>query len=480
MVAQLATPGSADLRIVTEIRGAPAKLFTHTTGGEVVISGPAGTGKTRAILEWLHRRCATESSLRVLMLRKTQESLKASALVTYTTQVLHAFDGKQSKADGVLYYGGSGIRPADLTYQDTGSKIVIAGMDRISKVLSTEWDVIYVNECTELTLAEWEQLSSRIDRPRMGITRPLSLLLGDCNPDAPTHWIKQRERDKKLELWPSKHEHNPAMWDKRHKVWTGPGQRYIDRLDRLTGVRFQRLRLGKWVAAEGQVYEMFDEQVHSLTRAQLIERNILMPDGQLNRMTVRDVIAAVDWGFTNAGVINVFAVDGDGRLYQLYEVYQSRKVIDWWLIQAKALVDRFGVRVFVCDPSEPGYIEQFNNAGLRAEKAKNAIKPGITATMARLAPEQDSRPRLYFSRDALASVDQELKEVGKPTRTTEEILSYVWATAKKANRPEQEVPVDEHNHGLDTVRYAVAYVDLPDQQAYGWDQVAAAMMRGQG
>ncbi|MEJ7901244.1 MAG: hypothetical protein WKF63_05315, partial [Thermomicrobiales bacterium] len=257
----------------TEIRGAPARLFTEATG-EIVIAGAAGTGKTRAILEWIHRRCATEPLLRFLILRKTLESLKASALVTYTNQVLYDFDGKQSRLDGVSFYGGSTIRPADFTYAETGSKIVVAGMDRLSKVLSTEWDGIYVNEITELTLAEFEQLSGRIDRPTLDASRPPSLLLGDCNPDAPNHWIKLRESEGKLKLWSSRHEHNPAMWDNVRQEWTPSGLRYMKRLDKLSGVRYQRLRLGKWVAAEGQVYEAWDPDEHLINVNDLLALGI--------------------------------------------------------------------------------------------------------------------------------------------------------------------------------------------------------------
>jgi phage terminase large subunit len=250
-------------------------LFRESPGGEIIISGAAGTGKTRAILEWINHRCQNELNLRVLLLRKTQESAKSSVLVTFMNQVLEGFDGKEAPASGVSYYGGSGVRPADFTYHRTGSKILITGMDRISKVKSTEWDIVYVNEITELSLAEYEELSARTDRPTTDTTRPPSILLGDCNPDAPTHWIKQRERDGVLQLWVSRHEDNPAMWDKNLKVWTASGQRYIDRLENLTGVRYQRLRLGKWVAAEGQVYESWNPDQHLLTDDQMLEMGVL-------------------------------------------------------------------------------------------------------------------------------------------------------------------------------------------------------------
>jgi len=459
MVAAVQRADSPDLRIVTEIRGAPARLFSHATGGEVIISGSAGTGKTRAILEWLHRRCATESRLRVLMVRKTQESLKASALVTYTTQVLHEFDGKQSRADGVTYYGGSGIRPADLTYEATGSKIVIAGMDRISKVLSTEWDCIYVNECTELSLAEWEQLSARVNRPTMDLTRPLSLLLGDCNPDAPTHWIMKRATDGKLQLWTSRHEDNPAMWDKVRKVWTASGQRYIDTLDRLSGVRYQRLRLGKWAAAEGQVYETWNPDHHMINAA-----DIEIPY-QWPRFWV------VDFGYIHPFVWQWWAQGPDGQLVRYREIYMTRR-----LVEEHALL---GMQLSANEPRPMAIITDHDaedratfeaKTGYATTPAKKTVRDGIQAVLSRLNVE-NKRPGLIFVRDALVEVDKSLEERALPTCTEEEFPVYIWAPDASGQKAEQ--PVKEYDHGMDATRYLVAHFDLEDGSGIYDDTVAA-------
>jgi phage terminase large subunit len=445
--------GGADLRIVTEIRGAPAKLFSHTTGGEVIISGPAGTGKTRAILEWIHRRCATEKGLRVLMLRKTLESLKASGLITYTTQVLYQFDGKKSDADGVTYYGGSTIRPADFTYQDTGSKIVVAGMDRLSKVLSTEWDVVYVNEITELTLPEYEQLSARIDRPQMDDAKPPSLLLGDCNPDAPTHWIKQRERDGKLLLWSSRHEHNPAMWDKRAKVWTPSGERYIERLDRLTGVRYQRLRLGKWVAAEGQVYEGWNPDLHLIPRFDI--------PADWPRFWV------VDFGFVHPFVWQAWAQGPDGALYRYREIYMTRRLVeDHAAVILQLTTNEPKPRAVITDHDAEDRATFDKHARVRTVPAKKSISDGIQAVAARLRPEANGRPHLFFLRDSLVERDRELVDLAQPTCTEEEFPSYVWPEGKVGpQRKVDEVPVKEFDHGMDATRYLVAHFDLQKRLA---------------
>ena len=437
-----------NVRIATEFRGACGRLFTEARG-EIIISGSAGTGKTRQILEWLHYRCSNER-IRVLMVRKTLESLKASALVTFQEQVLYEFDGKRSTFDGVEYFGGNTIRPAQFTYLATGSVVILGGLDKSSKVLSTEYDVIYVNECTELTLDEWEKLAGRVDRPSLDPKRPPSVLLGDCNPDSPKHWVMERSKESRVQLWPTTHRDNPAMWDRHEKTWTTAGERYLARLDALTGIRRKRLLEGLWVAAEGAVFE-FDRSIHVVTASPFT-----------GGREPHRAIAAVDWGFTNPGVILVGQLDSDGRLSVVREHYQTRRTIDWWIDQARRAQDAYKVDLFACDPSEPAYIEQFRQAGLPAVPAQNAILPGIDAVQQRLRRADDGKPRLTFVAGANAHPDQSLTDARLPVSTVDEFDSYVWD--EKAGKRER--PVDANNHGMDALRYLCMAADTPARVAF--------------
>lgn len=175
---------------------------------------------------------------------------------------------------------------------------------------------------------------------------------------------------------------------------------------------------------------------------------------------IKFTIASVDWGFTNPGVILVWAIDADGRMYCVRQVYQTKRLIDWWVEQAKAIQLELKPIVYVCDPAEPAYIRAFQQAGLRAIAANNAIAPGVQAVQKRLQVAEDGNPRLFILRGSLTDIDEDLRESGKPTRLEDEISGYVWA--KGANgKPLKELPVDVDNHALDAMRYAVMYVDQP-------------------
>jgi hypothetical protein len=423
-----------------EVRGAVARLWS-TKSGEIVISGPAGSAKTRGILEWIHWRCSNER-IRVLMLRKTQQSLKSSALVTYQEQVLHEFDGKRSILDGVRYFGGNDITPPQFIYEATGSIIVVGGIDQPSKVKSTEWDVIFPNEATELTLNDWEVVTGRTDRPTLS-DRPASIVVGDCNPDAPTHWIKQREAAGSLTIWYSTHKDNPAMWDAKAQRWTESGERYKARLDKLTGVRYQRLALGKWVAAEGQVFDAWDRSIHVVTRASLAAYGLAVPKRN---------IGAADWGWTNPGVLTVGAVGGDDQVGIVREVYRTRMGPEWWLARAQELTREYDIDTWVCDPSEPQCIDAWRKAGLNARAAVNDILPGVTVLQDLMKPDQSGRVRWVICDDANIDPDPLLldDDTNPPLGGIQEVDIYVWAKTATGKR---EKPVDAHNHALDTWRY---------------------------
>ncbi|HEX8184402.1 MAG TPA: phage terminase large subunit [Blastocatellia bacterium] len=429
--------------------GAAAELHRRTDK-EILISGPAGTGKSRADLEKLDDVLTQYPGARGLIVRKTLTSLKSSGLVT--------FDEKVRPQDrGVTFKGESAKRPAQYTYPNE-SVAVIGGLDKADKVLSSEYDIIVVIQAEELTVDDWEKLLTRLRNHVV----PFQQLIADANPDAETHWLKQRCNAGGCVLLESRHEDNPELYDRERKEWTPRGKEYIETLDKLTGVRKLRLRYGKWAAAEGGVYEdVYDPLIHLVDDDKLrdwgiIENEIGDPI-RLNSSVVRRVLAGIDWGFTNPGVLQVWPQDGDGRIYRVFEIYQTGKTIDWWIEKATEARDYFGVEVFICDPSEPAYIEQFKQAGLNAVGGFNDIAPGIQAVRQRYQLAGDGRARIYLRRDALLARDPKLEDKKKPCCTEEEIDGYVWDKTKLG---EKEEPVKVNNHGNDAKRYVVAHLDI--------------------
>ena len=244
----MSTTDSRHERIDVRLKRA---IQSGTMGRELLICGPAGTGKTYPILSVLH--ClAREYRLRILFLRATRVSLTESVLVTYEQEILPA-DGCESICEGA---GRSHRHAYDYP---NGSEIVVAGLDRNpTRILSTAWDVVFCNEAIELQQEVWETIGTRLARP--GRDPRFGWLLGDTNPSHPDHWLKKRLDVGLTAHWETTHEANPVLHDGRH--WTERGRAYLATLDRLTGPRRKRLRDGIWAQGEGIWFDTFDADVH--------------------------------------------------------------------------------------------------------------------------------------------------------------------------------------------------------------------------
>ncbi len=409
-------------------RGAALRAQSITTQGWM-LAGPAETGKTFAALWRLDTLLKTTPKSSYALVRKVAADIGPTVLRTY--QRVIAMSGS-----GAVPYGGNSPQWYDYP---NGARLWLGGMDRPGKVLSGERDGIYVNQAEELTLEDWETLSTRTTG--RGAVTDTPMLFGDCNPGPSTHWIINRSS---LEVLYSKHEDNPSLYTD-DGVLTAQGIRSMMVLDALTGVRYKRLRLGLWVSAEGTVYD-FDRGIHVISRAAFEQR------------TMRRHIAGVDWGFTNPGVIGVWGIDGDGRMYLVREIYQTQRLIGWWTTQAKDLQQTYQIQAFACDPAEPAFIKEFRNAGLNAIGGYNDITPGIQAVQSRLKVAPDDEPRMYVVEGALAERDEDLAERKRPISTVQEFDVYVWPKGVDG-KPMKEKPVDDNNHGMDMTRYSVAHID---------------------
>ena len=237
-----------------EPRGAALELFNDKTSREICLSGAAGTGKTVAALMLLHLSCLGTPGVRALIVRKTHASLTASTLVTFRRMAA----AEAIAAGLVRFYGGSAQEAASFRYQN-GSVITVAGLDKPSRLLSMDLDLVFVDEAVETTA---EDLDTIISRLRNGVLSRQQLILA-TNPGPPSHHLKARADSGRCRMLYSKHEDNPRMFQAGE--WTPYGLDYLARLDSLTGVRYERLRHGRWASAEGAVYA-WDPEIHPIDK----------------------------------------------------------------------------------------------------------------------------------------------------------------------------------------------------------------------
>lgn len=415
-------------------------------GDEVLFAGPAGTGKSRACLEKIHMMMLLNPGARGLIVRKTLASLGSTALVTFEQHV-----ATQHLANGdVKWFGGSPKEAACYRYTN-GSTITVGGMDKSMKIMSSEYDIVYVQEATELTESDWEAITTRLRNGKISFQQ----LMADANPDVPTHWLKVRCDKKKTHMIRSRHEDNPTLFNPKTGEITESGRSYMGKLDALTGVRYMRLRKGIWCAAEGLVYEEWNPEVH-------LHKKIVRPPISWTRYIT------VDFGYTNPMVVQFWAEDEDGRLYLYKELYATKTTVDTMAPKIKAamnLKNEPRPRQIICDHDAEGRAVLERELGMSTTAAKKTVEDGIQAVKKRFAlNEADGRPRIYLCEDALIERDKLLEDAKKPTCTLEEVVGYIWdrgsAIAQNNGKPPKEHPVKEDDHGMDAMRYMVAQRDL--------------------
>jgi len=368
--------------------------------------------------------------MRGLIVRKTLASLGSTALETWRKFVI-----PELLAGGECWwYGGSSAEPAQYKFRN-GSAIIVGGMDKPMKIMSSEYDLIYVQEATELRVDDWEALLTRL---RNGVVS-FQQVLADCNPDAPTHFLKARCDRGQCRMIYSLHKDNPILFDEDGAP-TARGEKYMEMLDALTGVRRLRLRDGLWVAAEGIIYPEWEEGVHLVDRFDI-------PDDW-------DRFWTVDFGYQHPFVLQCWAENPDGVLYRYREIFHTQRTVAAHARQIMSIVAPDGEWIepepisIVCDHDAENRESFEQVVGISTVPARKAVREGIDLVKERLHDR-----RVFLMRDSLVERDMSLDERKQPTCTEEEIPGYVW-------RPDREEPLKVGDDGCDALRYMIAERDM--------------------
>ena len=243
-----------------------------------------------------------------------------------------------------------------------------------------------------------------------------SKLWFNCNPDNPYHWFKKewidKAEEKRLIYRHFVLEDNPTL-----------DRAVIERYHRIyTGTFYERFVLGKWTAAEGLVYPMFDE-----------EKNVFEGDIQCERYVI-----SCDYGTVNPSSFGLWGESG-GVWYRLREYYYDsrregmQKTDEEHYKGLEKLADGLCIEKVICDPSAASFIQCIRRHGkFTVQPAKNDVVSGI-----RLVSDCIKDGRIRINR--------------RCHDTLREINLYRWD--EKAGK---DAPVKENDHAMDDMRYFAA------------------------
>lgn len=290
---------------------------------------------------------------------------------------------------------------------------------RVDAIRGSSIEYCYGDEVATWDRGIFEMLKSRLDRAD-------SVFDGTCNPDTPTHWLKEFL------------DSGADVFQQTYTIYDNPflPPEFVRNLEReYEGtVYFDRYILGRWTLAEGLVYRTFKR-----------ERNVY--EGELSQ-DVRERslrYVAVDYGTANPTVFLKILHDPDGQAIYVDDefYYDGRKELTQKTDQEYgACMERFSppdqTEAVVIDPSALSFKVQLRSLGYRVREADNDVKNGIRDVATLLGLD-----RLHVN--------------ARCANTIREFGMYVW-DEKAAEQTGVERPVKQNDHAMDALRYYVRTV----------------------
>ena len=191
-----------------------------------------------------------------------------------------------------------------------------------------------------------------------------------------------------------------------------------------TGVFYDRYIRGLWVAAEGRIYDCFDEKKH-VTAA-------------LPELAV-DCYVSCDYGTQNPTVFLLWQRErGTERWACVREYYYSgrekkrQKTDREFAADLGRWLDGIAPKMVIVDPSAASFITELRQTGYVVTKAVNDVLDGIHLVAGEL-----QTGKLLFSAGC--------------KNTISEFQSYVWD--EKAAEHGEDKPVKANDHCMDAIRY---------------------------
>lgn len=171
-----------------------------------------------------------------------------------------------------------------------GEKVYCLGAEKVSQVAKIQGSSIkycYGDEVAKWNKEVFQMLKSRLDKS-------YSCFDGSCNPEHPTHWLKEFLDNDKLDIYLQ-----------RYTIFDNPflPQKYVEELckEYEGTIYYDRLILGLWKRAEGAIYKRFADNPEKF-RCEVVEE--LADDSGRKQFKKSDIVSieiGLDFGGNQSG-----------------------------------------------------------------------------------------------------------------------------------------------------------------------------------
>ena len=391
------------------------KEFWKTKKTYVVCKGSRGSGKSKHAALWHIYHMMKYPLSNTLVVRRTERTLRDSCY-SDLKWAIHQL--------GVEEYWNCTVSPLEMTYKQTGQKILFRGLDDGFKITSISVPIGVLNF---LWLEEFYEISKEDDFDILNESIRGQLPEGywkrvtaTFNPWSANHFSKKRFFD------------NPAT-DVLAMTTTYLDNPYLSETDLLlfeqmkerNPRRYRVAGLGEFGIADGLIYENYKVEEFN-------------PDDIRKIPGIKSAFN-LDFGYTDPNAFVCEMVDNTNmKIYVFDEWYQSG--VTNKVIASKIKEMGYGGQVIYCDEAEPKSIAELQEEGIKAEpsrKGKGSVNHGIQLIQ-----------------------NYEIIIHPKCVEFLKEISNYCWSTDKNG-RPTDK-PDHEFSHGMDSMRYGVCKILMPD------------------
>jgi len=287
---------------------------------------------------------------------------------------------------------------SDATYQLFGNLIEFISIDQPQKVRGRKRDILFVNEANEISLEDWRQL----------LLRTTGRTIIDYNPSDEFHWIYDEVIPREdADFFQTTYKDNPFLPES------------------------VLLEIERFREADENFWRVYGLGERGASRATIFThwKEIDQIPNEFKPMNY-----GIDFGYTNdpTAIVRVYT---DGHGFAIDELCYAPRLTNSDI--SKVLRDNSVNRqdVIICDSAEPKSIDEIHAHGFNthgARKGRDSVKNGIQFL--------HSRPLLITSRSV---------------NLIKELRNYKWKEDK--NGKQLNEPVDEFNHAIDAMRYAITF-----------------------
>jgi len=377
-------------------------LFTDQSRYHVAWGG-AGSGKSHIVARKILYRLLKESHCKhnFLIIRKVDRTIKRSVFALMKNII---------SGWGLLSEFEINLTDKTMVYTPTGAQIMFSGLDDVEKLKSIEGVTsIWCEEATELSQEDFEQLDLRL----RGNTGALKQIILTLNPISEQHWIKKIFFDDPISgvfTLKTTYLDNHFIDDEYKMVMENKKK---------SNPRYYNIyALGNWGTADGLIFSNVSTR--------------LIKESELEGL---ELVQGLDFGYTNdPSAFNQSYIDIKNKKIFVYDGFYRKGMSNAEIAQElKTMLAH--KHATTADSSEPKSIDYIRGKQVNvraAMKGQGSVNAGVD-----------------FLLEFEIIVNAHLVEF------MTEFNNYSWAVDKNGNQLNK--PVDDFNHFIDSLRYAVEH-----------------------